>query len=130
MSMASQYSGNDGSGEGVSSRKNSFARCAGPLRVRVVKDFDTEIAQVHLDAQSQHGQWVVFEVVVVLESDLNRALVNLDEVGSRRVVVAVRLGLASLDRGLRKRVRSRLHSQQRTTDHAPKFALPPSRRKS
>ena len=55
----------------------------------MVKDFDEEIAKVYLDAELQAREGPTIEIVVVLKRDFPGALVNLDQIGLRRIAVTV-----------------------------------------
>lgn len=55
----------------------------------VVEDLYKKRAEVDLNAEQQARQRGSFEVVVVLKGNFSRTLVDLDEVGLRRVAIAI-----------------------------------------
>ena len=56
----------------------------------MIEYVDEQVAQIHLDPDPQFGQRLSIEVVIVLEGDLARELVNLDQVGLGGITVTMR----------------------------------------
>jgi len=56
---------------------------------RMIEDLDEQVAEVHFDAGLQFGERFAVEVVVVLKGDFAGVFVDFDDVGLRRVAVAM-----------------------------------------